>query len=134
MGGFSDYTEDAVLDHIVGKTSFTMPTCYVGLSIADPLDDASGLDEPSGNGYVRKSTAGADWNASANGSGSNANDISFAEASGAWGELTHFGLFDAESGGNMLAHGTLAASKIIGDGDTAKFAGGTPGELTYTLN
>ena len=43
MGGFADYWEGEILDHIFGKGSYTPPTIYVGLSTVDPLDDASGL-------------------------------------------------------------------------------------------
>ena len=125
MGSFSDYLENKILDHVVGKTAYTMPTVWVGLSRADPLDDASGLDEPSEHGYARVETAGADWNAASGGATSNANAITFPQASGgSWGELTHFALFDAATGGNMLPHGTLSASKTIEDGDTASFAAG----------
>lgn len=134
MGSFANFIEDKFLDHLVGKTSYTMPTAYVGLSTADPLDDASGLAEPSGNGYARVATAGADWNASSGGSISNANDITFPEATGNWGTITHFALFDAISGGNMLAHGSLTTSKTIESGEIAKFAGGTPGDLVLTLD
>jgi hypothetical protein len=131
MGSFADYTENKVLDHIVGKTSFTMPTAYVGLSTADPTDDASGLAEPSGNGYARVTTAGADWNAAASGATSNANSLEFPEASGSWGTVTHFALFDAATSGNMLAHGTLDASRSITSGITPRFAAG---ELDITLD
>lgn len=131
-GSWSDYTEDKQLDHALGKTAFTMPTVYVGLSTADPLDDESGLAEPSGDNYARVATAGADWNAASGGSSSNANDIEFPLASGTWGTITHFALFDAVSGGNMLAHADVPVSKPISSGDTIKFAGGTPGDLVVT--
>jgi len=124
MGSFADYTENKILDHITGKTSFTMPTCYVGLSTADPTDDASGLAEPSGGSYARVATAGGDWNAAASGAIDNANAITFPEASASWGTLTHFALFDAAAEGNMLAHSSLTTPKAIGDGDTASFAAG----------
>jgi hypothetical protein len=54
----------------------------------------------------------------------NANEITFPQASGNWGTLTHFALFDTASGGNMLAHGALSISKTISSEDTAKFAAG----------
>ena len=124
MGSFADYWENEILDHLFGKGSYTPPAIYVGLSTADPTDDASGLAEPSGNSYARVATAGADWNVASGGTIDSANDISFPEASGSWGTLTHFALFDAASGGNMLAHGSLSISKTISSGDTAKFAAG----------
>jgi hypothetical protein len=38
--------------------------------------------------------------------------------------VTHWALYDAITGGNFLAHGSLAASKVIGTGDNAEFAAG----------
>ena len=133
MGSFSDWLEDKVIDHIFMSSWTALPNIWVGLSIADPLDDASGNDEPSGNGYLRVSTEAADWNASTGDPSTvdNANDITFPEASGSWGLITHFTLWDAATVGNMLMHGLLTASKSIGDGDTAKFAAG---DLDVTLD
>lgn len=124
MGSFSNYWENEILDHIFSKGSYTPPTLYVGLSTADPTDDGSGLAEPSGNGYVRIQTSSSDWNTASGGALDNANDITFPEATGSWGTITHFALFDAASGGNILAHGALSQSKSISSGDTAKFAAG----------
>jgi hypothetical protein len=124
MGSFANYWENEILDHLFGKGSYTPPTIYVGLSTADPADDATGLAEPSGNAYARVSTAGADWNTASGGTIDNANEITFPQASGSWGMLTHFALFDVASGGNMLAHGSLNISKTISSGDTAKFSAG----------
>lgn len=129
-GSLSDYLENKLLDHIRGKTSYTMPTVYVGLFTAAPSDSGGGT-EVSGGSYARKSTAGADWAAASGGSGANANDITFAAASASWGTVTHFGLFDASSGGNLLAWGSLTTSKAVGSGDTAKFAAGA---LVLTLD
>lgn len=131
MGSFSNYAENKVLDHIVGKTSFAMPTAYIALSTADPLDTGGGIAEPVGNNYARKSTAGADWAAALGGSISNANAITFNQASGSWGTISHFALFDASSGGNMIAHGQLSQSKAVANGDTPSFASG---QLTITLD
>jgi len=124
MGSFSDHWENEILDHIFGKGSYSPPTIYAGLSTADPLDSGSGLAEPSGNGYARVQTSGASWTVASGGSLSNASDISFPQATGSWGTITHFALFDAASAGNMLAHGALNQSKTITSGDTAKFAAG----------
>jgi len=125
MGSFANFWEDEILDHLFMKGSYTMPTnLWVGLSTADPGDDEGGLAEPSGNNYSRVPTDGDDWDVSSGGATANAADITFPEASGAWGEITHFAIFDASSGGNMVAHGALDESKTIGSGDTAKFATG----------
>lgn len=131
MGSFADYIENKFLDHLVGKTSYTMPTVWVGLSTADPLDTAAGLAEPAGGSYARVETAGADWNPASGGANDNANAITFPEATASWGTVSHFALFDAVTAGNMLAHGSLSPSKAIGSGDTAKFAAGA---LDITLD
>lgn len=130
MAGFSNYAEEMVLDHIVGKASFTMPSVWVALSTTEPQEDGTGVTEPS-DGYVRKSTAAADWEDAVGGAIQNANDITFAEASGSWGSITHFALYDAASGGNMLAYSILGAAKTISSGDTPKFAAG---DLDITLD
>ena len=121
MGGFSDYWENKILEHIFGKGSYT----------ADPTDDGSGLAEPSGNGYARTQTSASDWNDASNGSMDNVIDITFAQATGSWGTITHFALFDAASAGNMLAHGALSQSKSIGNSDTARFQ---TGDLDVSLD
>lgn len=126
----SDFLEDKLLDHIVKKTAYTPTACYLGLSTADPLDDASGLAEPSGGSYARKVTADTDWDAASGGSITNATDLSFIEATGDWGTITHFAIFDAVTAGNLLASGALSASKAVTSGNTARFLAGT---ITITL-
>lgn len=124
MGSFSDYLESEFLDHLFGKGSYTPPTIYVALSTANPLDDGSGLTEPSGNGYARVQTTETDWSTASSGSINNSVAIEFGEASGAWGTIAYFALMDAASGGNMLVHGELSTSKSISSGDTAEFSAG----------
>ena len=131
MGSFSNHWENEILDHLFGKGTYTPPTIYVGLSTADPGDDGSGLAEPSGGAYARVATTGSDWNAAGGGALDNANAIEFSEATASWGTITHFALFDAATGGNMLAHGSLTASKTISSGDTASVAAGA---LDVTLD
>ena len=122
MGSISNYLENELLDHIFNNGDYTSPTAiWVGLSTADPLDDASGLAEPSGNGYSRKTVSfGA---ASSRRITQNA-DVTFDQATGSWGTITHWALFDAETGGNMLAHGQLESAKSVVSGNTPSIASG----------
>lgn len=131
MGSFSDYLENKVLEHVVGKTSYTMPTAYVALSTTDPLDTGAGISEPVGNNYARKATSGADWGTAASGAIANAAAITFNQASGSWGTIAYFAVFDAITAGNMLFHGTITPSKAVGSGDTPEFA---IGDLDVTLD
>ena len=121
MTALSTYAERKVLDLLFKNTSFTAPQAYIGLFTSDPTDSASGT-EASGSGYARIRIDNKMSSATANSDNSqitNSSAITFAEASGgAFGTITHIGIFDALSSGNLLAHGALAASKIIGDSDT----------------
>lgn len=129
---FSQYLDKKLMDQLFKGTAYTWPTIYVALSTANPLADNSGMAEPTGNNYARVATATGDWNACVLGTGqtSNANAITFPQASGSWGTITYFALFDASSGGNQLGAGALTASKAIGANDTLSFAAGA---LTITL-
>lgn len=121
-GTISDYLELKLLDHVLRVAPFTAPThIYIALSTADPKDDASGLAEPS-DGYARAVCDA--WDAAASRATENTNAVEFAEAEGAWGTITHWAAFDASTGGNMLAHGQLTASKVVGTGDNASFLAG----------
>ena len=131
MGGFADHWENKILDHVFGKASYTPPTIYLGLSTSNPLDDATGLAEPSGNGYARVQTSAPDWSDASGGSLDNAHNMTFAEATGSWGTITHFVLFDAATGGNMLAHGALSQPRAVSSSDTARFAAG---DLSISLD
>ena len=46
-------------------------------------------------------------------------------AGGDWGTVTHFGIFDAATSGNLLYWGALSASKAVGNTDTLTFAIGS---------
>ena len=110
MGSLSDYVEDEVLDHVLKTGDWAQPTnLYVGLSTADPTDDASGIAEPGGNGYAR--VQHNNWDAAASRATENTGTISFPEATGTWGTIAYFFISDASTGGNMIAHGALSASK-----------------------
>ena len=121
MSAMSDYLENEILDHILGTGAYTMPAgVYVGLSTGSFNDDNSGT-ELTGNGYARVAIT---FGAAASAVASNNAAVEFPAASGSWGTVSHFGLFDAASGGNLLIHGALTASKIIATGDILKIATG----------
>jgi len=116
MGSIGNYLEDELLDHVLKVGSYSQPTIYVALSTADPTDDASGIAEPSGNNYARK--AHATWNTAASRAITNDGAITFNQASGSWGTISHYAIYDAATDGNMLAHGALSSSKAIVSGNT----------------
>ena len=119
MSAMSDYLENEILDHILGTGAYTMPsTVYVGLSTGSFNDDNSGT-ELTGNNYAREAIT---FGAAASGTASNSAAVEFNAATGSWGTVSHFGLFDAASSGNLLIHGALTASKVIETGDILKIA------------
>ena len=121
MSALSDYLENEILDHILGTGAYTMPTnVYVGLSTGSFNDDNSGT-ELSGSGYTRKV---ASFGAASSGTASNDAAIEFPAATGSWGTVSHFGLFDAASSGNLLVHGAFTTGKAIGSGDILKIPAG----------
>lgn len=123
MSALSDWAEKAVLDWLMGGATPTRPSArYVALYTAAPSDSGGGT-EVSGSGYSRQA-ATFDAASSPGGTTSNSAAVSFTASGGSWGTITHMGIFDASSGGNLIWHGALTASKTIGDGDTLEFATG----------
>lgn len=121
MSAMSDYLENEILDHILSVGSYTMPTAvYVGLSTGSFNDDNSGT-ELTGNNYSR---VAATFSAAASGTTSNSAAIEFAAATGSWGSISHFGIFDAASAGNLLIHGAFTTAKTIASGDILKIPTG----------
>jgi hypothetical protein len=123
MAALSDYAEKLLLDFLMTTGSATRPTdWYVALYTAAP-NDAGGGTEVSGSGYSRQSVA---FDAATSGAGttSNTGDVVFTAAGGSWGTITHIGIFDASTAGNLLWHGSLVASKTVADGDTLQFSTG----------
>jgi len=136
---FTNRTAQALLNSLFGKTSnfgalATVPTIYVALSTTTPNEAGTNVTEPVGNGYARVSTAAGDWNTATNADPSvvtNANAVTFPEASGSWGDLTHFVLYDALTVGNVLGSAALTTPKTPTAGDIPLFP---VGALTCSLD
>jgi len=135
----SNYLENKLVDHIFRATSFTAPTTiYVALYTAAPSDAGGGTEITIGtNNYSRASVAASTstWaNTQASGTTastgttgltSNINAITFATPSGSWGTVTHFGILDAATAGNLLFQGALTVSQTVNTGNTVSFAAGS---------
>lgn len=124
---FSNYLETEVLDHVFGGNAYTAPsTLYLGLYTAAPSDSGGGT-EVSGASYARQSAA---MTVSGNEATTSAS-VEFPAAGGSWGTITHVGVFDASTSGNLLAYGALTASKTIDTGDIFRIPAGS---LDITLD
>lgn len=123
MAALSDHAEKLLLDWLMTTGSATRPTAwYVGLFTAAPSDSGGGT-EVSGSGYAREAVTFAAAS-TPGGTTSNTGDVSFTAAGGNWGTITHIGIFDASTSGNLLWHGAMTASKVVNDGDTLQFSTG----------
>ncbi|KKN40058.1 hypothetical protein LCGC14_0737210 [marine sediment metagenome] len=119
------YAENKSLELLVGKTAFATPTTYIGLFTVIPDENGAGGTEASLGNYARIVTAGADWEAAAAGAIQNANDLTFAEATGAaWGLIVGIGIWDAITAGNMIFWISLIGNKQVDIGDTFRLEAG----------
>lgn len=113
--GLSQYLMDAILNEVLRGTGYTSPSkLYVSLHTANPGLDGS--NEVSGNAYARvEATFSApEANGSAGRKSANAASVLFPKATPAgWGEVTHFGVWDALTSVNCLASGKLTTALTV---------------------
>jgi len=130
MAGFTDYTEDLVLDWLLTSGSATRPTAwYVALYTVAPTDTGGGT-EVSGTDYARTAVTFS-VSGTSPATASNSAAVEFPEAGGSWGTVVAAGIFDASSAGNLLAYANLTASKAVDTGDVLRF---NTSALTVTLD
>jgi hypothetical protein len=117
MSSFSDYLEDAVLNYVFRNTGTpTSANVYLALYTVTPSDTGGGT-EVSGAGYARQATA---FDASSGGAITNTSAESFTASGGTYGTVVAVGIFDAVTGGNLLAWDGIN-STTIADGDKITF-------------
>ena len=127
----SDFLENKLLDYYLraknwdGTANATVPgTLYVALFTAAPSDSGGGT-EVAGGSYARVAIATSGWNAASGGLVDNTAAITFPNPTANWGTVTHVGLFDASTAGNLIDWGALTASRVVNSGDTpVSFAAG----------
>jgi len=124
---FTNFLETEILDHVFAGAAYTAPgTKYLALYTAAPGETGGGT-ELSGDAYARQSVA---FTTSGNTTSNNA-AVEFPTATGSWGTITHVGVFDAVSSGNLMCYATLTASKVIASGDVFRVPSG---DLDITLD
>jgi hypothetical protein len=131
MSSFTDHTENLVLTWLLTSGTATRPTAwYIGLFTAAPSDTGGGT-EVTGNGYARVATGTITVSGTSPTNATNAAAIEFAAASGGnWGAIGWAAIFDASTGGNMLAWAALSTARTINDGDVLRIPAG---DLDVTL-
>jgi len=128
VAGPVDVEEQDILNGILQDPAYAgYATMWIALSTTTPTDAGATFTEPVGNAYARVSTTGADWGpatGSAPATKSNTTAKAFPTATGAWGTVTTFGLFNVASGGTPKWWGILGTSRAIAASDTATFGVG----------
>lgn len=118
MAALSDYAENKLLDHLLGKAAYTMPTTvYLALYTVAPSDSGGGTEvSTSGTAYAREAITSL-MSAASGGASSNSSAIEFDVATASWGTVVAVGIFDAATAGNLLMHGSLSVSQTINTGN-----------------
>ncbi len=126
---FSNTFETHVLNYVFTATSVTRPTAwYIALFTSNPAEDASGTEvSTSGTAYARQTVA---FSVSGN-LATNSAAVEFPTATASFGTVSHIGVFDASTSGNLIAYSALSASKAISTGDVFRVPAG---DLDITLD
>ena len=137
----SEYLEGQILGHLFRAATWAKPTVlWVGLLLATP-EDSGGLVEVSAPEYLRiqRDPSEANWLVSASGEISNAEAIAFAEPdpegldwSTTLNPVKALGLFDAATGGNLIAYTILDSAKVVTAGGPLLMF--QPGALKWKMN
>jgi len=126
---FSNYLETKLLDHVFGDTAYTAPgTLYLGLHTSNPAEDDSGTEvSTSGTAYARQTVAFT----TSGDTTSNTAAVEYPTATASYGTVSHVGVYDASTAGNLLSYGALTISKAIATGDVLRIPAG---DLDITLD
>ena len=122
MAALSSYFANKIIDHMLRNQAFTPPTAvYVALFTSSTgLSTNNPTGEVSGNGYARRQII---LDAASSGASQNNADITFPEATGSWGTITHVAIVDHPSNTtwgtnvNVLAYAAVSPNQAIASGN-----------------
>ena len=126
---FSNFLETEILDHVFAGAAYTAPTTkYLALFTTAPGETGGGTEvTTSGTAYARETVA---FTTTGNTTSNNA-AVEYSTATASFGTVTHVGVFDAATSGNLMAYATLSSSKTIDTGDVFRVP---TGDLDITLD
>lgn len=119
--GATNTFENTIINHLLRNQAHTPPaTIYLAALTAVTDEEAGSVTEVSGGAYARQAIALA---APTAGVATNSAQIDFPVATANWGVVTHFGIYDASTAGNLLiVSNALSPSKTINSGDQLSVA------------
>ena len=127
-GSASDYLENALINATLRGASFPTPNAlFIALFTADPTDANITANEVNGAWYARQDInqggpINSGFTAPSNGVTSNAKVLTFPPVTDAQVTVTHYGIYDASTGGNLLIHGPMTTAKTLLVDDVLSFA------------
>ena len=126
MSGFSTYLSQNIINSTLRSQAFAVPsTLYLALFSADPTDNNTTSNELAGPWYARQATGSWAAPLGSGNSTSNNNQIQFSAVTGSSVTVTHWGIYDAVSSGNLLYSGSVGTAKTFGVGDVPVIAAAT---------
>jgi hypothetical protein len=124
-GSLTDYGENWALNIISGRASQAVAlTPYIGILTVPPTDAGGGTEVPA-TGYSRKACGSAVFgSAAANAAIANTVAVDFGSFSTDAGSVVAVAIWDASSGGNMLAYSVIPV-QLVKSGDPVLFPVGS---------
>lgn len=132
MSALSNYLENKLVDHLLRGISYAPPaTGFVAL-FTTPTSDAGGGTEVTGGGYVRAAVplnatnwsgtqAAGSTTASTGTTGTTGNNLKIDFPLMPTATVTHWALYDAAVGGNMLFHTAMSEPVSVQATGSANF-------------
>ena len=117
MAQMSDYLEEQLINHVFRGIPYTTPgVIHLALYSTDPTDADGGTELEVGTspGYARITIT---MGAPTDGVSANTAELLFAAATGNWVAISHIGIRDESSAGNLLAHKALSAPVSVLSGN-----------------
>lgn len=117
MASYSDFSENKILNHSMGKESWTMPaTVAMALCTVVPTDSSTGasITEATYTGYARKVIAASALGAASGGEIKNSEALTFAECTSGSSTIIGFAVCDSSTkgAGNAICWGTITSTVI----------------------
>lgn len=129
-GAFTNYTEEKIVEVLRG-TNWTAPSkCYLALFTAVADGEAGTVTETTYTDYARQEIT---FTAISSGATANASTITFPANGEAVSSvtITHIGVYDSLTTGDLLLYSDLTTSKTLAPGDVLSFAANA---IVFTLN
>lgn len=126
MPGFSTYLAQNIINSTLRGQAFTVPgTLYLALFTSDPTDNNITTNEVASAWYARKATGAWSAPVGSGNSSSNSNQVLWDAVTGSAVTVTHWGIYDALTSGNLLYSDTIGTPKTFNVSDVPFVAAGT---------